>query len=141
MRWELVSKNGCDLVTVPRIVSREVVPLDIAQARVLVNHVRGHRLEVLLTMAVVTGMRRGELLALRWSNIDFDRHHLLVLHSVNFIAKHGYVEDKPKTKAGSVFAISLLAFLLVGVRGLEHLTAPFWMAQTPAIMASQGLSY
>jgi integrase len=111
VRWELVSRNVCDLVTVPRIVSREVVPLDIAQARRLVNHVRGHRLEVLLTMAVVTGMRRGELLALRWSNIDFDRRHLLVLHSVDFIAKYGYVEDKPKTAAGRR-VISLPDFLL-----------------------------
>lgn len=111
VRWGLVPRNVCDLVTAPRIVSREVVPLTIEQARVLMNHVKGHRLEMLLAMAVVTGMRRGELLALRWANINFDRSQLLVLHSVDFIAGHGYVEGKPKTAAGKR-AVSLPVFLL-----------------------------
>ncbi|BCL82763.1 site-specific integrase [Ktedonobacteria bacterium brp13] len=62
-------------------------------------------------MAVVTGMRRGELLALRWSNIDFDRRRLQVLHSVDFIAGYGYVEGKPKTAAGKRM-ISLPEFLI-----------------------------
>ncbi len=111
VRWGMVSRNVCDLVTPPRIVSREVVPLSVEQARILMKHVRGHRLEVLLAVAVVTGMRRGELLALRWSDIDFDRSRLLVLHSVDFIAGYGYVEGKPKTAAGRR-VISLPAFLL-----------------------------
>ncbi len=111
VRWGIVSRNVCDVVDPTRIVSREAVPLSIEQARVLVRHVRGHRLEVLLTMAVVTGMRRGELLALRWSDIDFDRRRLLVLRSVDYIAGYGYVEGKPKTTAGKRL-ISLPAFLL-----------------------------
>lgn len=109
VRWGLVSRNVCDLVTPPSIVSREVVPLTEEQARLLIKHVRGHHLEVLLATAVVTGMRRGELLALRWSDIDFARSRLLVLHSVNFI--EGYVEGKPKTAAGKR-VISLPEFLL-----------------------------
>ncbi|HYK87006.1 MAG TPA: tyrosine-type recombinase/integrase [Ktedonobacteraceae bacterium] len=111
VRWGMVPRNVCDLVDPPRVVSREVVPLSVEQARQLVKHVRGHRLEVLLTMAVVTGMRRGELLALRWSDIDFNRSRLLVLHSVDFIAKHGYVQGEPKTAAGKR-VVSLPAFLV-----------------------------
>lgn len=111
VRWGLVSRNVCDLVTPPSIVSREVVPLTEEQARLLIKHVRGHHLEVLLATAVVTGMRRGELLALRWSDIDFARSRLLVLHSVNFIEGYGYVKGKPKTAAGKR-VISLPEFLL-----------------------------
>jgi integrase len=95
----------------PRVVSREVVPLDIEQARMLLESVREHRLEVLLTMAVVTGMRRGELLALTWSNIDFERHSLQVVHTVDYIPKYGYVQTEPKTKAGKRL-IRLPAFLM-----------------------------
>ncbi len=119
VRWGLVSRNVCDLVTPPSIVSREVVPLTEEQARLLIKHVRGHHLEVLLAMAVVTGMRRGELLALRWSDIDFARSRLLVLHSVNFIEGYGYVEGKPKTAAGKR-VISLPEFLLDMLK--EHRT-------------------
>lgn len=117
VRWGMVSRNVCDLVTPPRIVSREVVPLSVEQACTLIYHVRGHRLEVLLATAVVTGMRRGELLALRWSDIDFSHRRLLVLHSVNFMAHYGYVEGKPKTAAGKR-VVSLPAFLLDMLR--EH---------------------
>lgn len=111
VRWGMVSRNVCDLVTPPRIVSREVTPLSVDQARKLMKHIRGHRLEVLLTLAMVTGMRRGELLALRWSDIDFERGRLLVLHSVDFMAGYGYVEGKPKTRAGKR-VIDLPAFLI-----------------------------
>ncbi|GCE48496.1 integrase [Thermosporothrix hazakensis] len=110
LRWGLVSRNVCEVVDPPTIVSREAVPLSVEQARILVKHVRGHRLEVLLAMAVVTGMRRGELLALRWSDIDFERCRLLVSHSVDYIAGYGYVVGKPKTAAGKRW-VSLPAFL------------------------------
>lgn len=127
MRWGLVPRNVCDLVTAPRIVSREVGPLTIEQARILMNHVRGHRLEVLLAVAGVTGMRRSELLALRRADIDFKRSRLVVLHSVDFVAGYGYVEGKPKTAAGRR-AVSLPAFLLEMLQGhraqqLEHKSA------------------
>jgi len=111
VRWGMISRNVCDLVTAPRIVSREAVLLSVEQARTLMRYMRGHRLEILLTMAVVTGMRRGELLALRWADIDFERGSLRVLHSVSLIAKYGYVEGKPKTAAGKR-TISLPAFFI-----------------------------
>ncbi len=111
VRWGYVSRNVCDLVKPPRVVSREVVPLSLEQAQTFLTGARENRLEMLLTMAVVTGMRRGELLALRWSNIDFERRTLVVLHTVDYIPKHGYVEDEPKTKAGKRL-ISLPSFLI-----------------------------
>ncbi|MDQ6659497.1 MAG: site-specific integrase, partial [Chloroflexota bacterium] len=109
--WNYVSVNVCDLVKPPRIVSREGVPLTLEQAHTLLECAREHRLELLLTMAVVTGMRRGELLALRWSNIDVEHQTLLVLHTVDYIPKYGYVETEPKTAAGKRL-ISLPSFLL-----------------------------
>ncbi len=111
VRWNYVARNVCDLVTPPSIVSREATLLTLEQAQTLLSSVREHRLEVLLTMAVVTGMRRGELLALRWSNVDFERQTLLVLHTVDYIPKYGYVETEPKTKTGKR-RISLPSFLI-----------------------------
>src|SRR5579864_8176672 len=99
VRWSYISRNVCDLVEPPRVVSREPTPLTLEQAQAFLESVRENRLEVLLTVAVVTGMRRGELVALRWSNIDFSRKTLLVLHTVDYIPTYGYVETEPKTKA------------------------------------------
>jgi integrase len=100
VRWNLVSRNVCDLVSPPRIVKRQMKPLTLDQAHKLLEAAKGHRFEVLLMLAVVTGMRRGELLALRWSEIDLDRHILLVSRTVDYIAHHGYVETEPKTHSG-----------------------------------------
>ncbi len=110
VRLGMVSRNVCDVVDPPVIVSREAVPLTKEQARQLVKYVHGDRLEVLLAMAIVTGMRRGELLALHWSDIDFEHHRLLVLHSVDYIAGYGYVVGQPKTAAGKRW-VSFPSFL------------------------------
>jgi len=62
-------------------------------------------------MAIVTGMRRGELLALKWSAIDLKRGIAVVLATVDYIPHFGYVETEPKTKAGKR-PISLPPFLI-----------------------------
>ncbi len=100
VKWNYVSRNICDLVSPPRMVRSEIRPLTLEQAHKLLEVVRGDRLEVLLTLALTTGMRRGELLALRWSDIDFKSGSLNVHRTVDFLAKYGYIETEPKTAAG-----------------------------------------
>jgi integrase len=98
VKWNLVSRNVCDLVSPPKVVRPEIQPLTMAQVSQLLQVAQGHRLETLLTVAITTGMRRGELLALRWSDIDFNLQTLQVRHTVDYIAHYGYVETEPKTE-------------------------------------------
>ncbi len=100
VRWNYVSRNVCDLLDSPRVVSREGTPLTLEQARKLLEGIRGHRLEAVLMMAIITGMRKGEIIALRWSDVDLERRVLCVLHTVDYISGYGYVENEPKTQAG-----------------------------------------
>lgn len=111
VKWGYLSRNVCDLVTRPRVPKHEIAPLTLEQAQRFRQHIQGHRLEVLIMTAVVTGMRRGELLSLRWSDIDFKRGVLQVLHTVDRFAGYGYVEGEPKSAAGSR-SIRLPGFLL-----------------------------
>jgi len=98
--WNLVSRNVCDVVSPPRLVKRKNQSLTMEQAHGLLEGVRGHRLEMLLTLALTTGMRRGELLALRWADVDLERKMVKVHRTVDYIPKYGYVENEPKTAAG-----------------------------------------
>lgn len=50
-------------------------------------------------LAVTTGMRRGELLALRWSWVDMKNRSLYVRSTVDRIPGSGYVESEPKTSS------------------------------------------
>lgn len=82
------------------MVKSEKQSLTMEQVHKLLESVRGQRLEMLLTLALTTGMRRGEMLALRWTDVDLERQTVKVHRTVDYIPKHGYVETGPKTAAG-----------------------------------------
>jgi integrase len=71
VRWELVSRNVAKLVDKPRIERKPINPLTPDEARGFLAAVRGHRLEALFSVALALGLRQGEALGLRWSDVDF----------------------------------------------------------------------
>ncbi len=79
---------------------KEIHPLTREQAHALLEAARGHRLETMLTLALTTGMRRGEILALRWSDISFEEKRLFVRRTVDRLSGHSFVESEPKTQKG-----------------------------------------
>lgn len=98
--WELVGRNVAKRVMLPGIERYEAQTLTVEQAKKLVEVAQGSRLEALLLVALTTGMRRGELLALRWSDIDFEKGIVHVRRTMNHITGLGYYEGEPKTKTG-----------------------------------------
>ena len=100
VRWKRLTINVCETVKLPRHTQREVQPLDQEQARRLLDAARGSRLDCILIVALTTGMRLGEILALRWSDIDLEVRVLQVRHTVDYIKGHGWVETEPKTEHG-----------------------------------------
>ena len=100
VKWNLIARNVCDLVTPPVPQQHEVQPLTPEQAQRLLQVAREHKLETLLTVAIATGMRRGELLGLHWQDVDFNEGCLYVRRTVGRIGKFGVVLSEPKTKQG-----------------------------------------
>ena len=70
MRLGVLFKNPARQVKPPRPPSREIKILDKNEITTLLNAAKGVGLYVPILVAVTTGVRRGELLALRWSDID-----------------------------------------------------------------------
>lgn len=97
VKWNILSRNVCDAVSPPRVARKEKTVLSADQARTLLKQMEQHRLRALFTLAIVTGMREGELLALRWHDIDISGCSLQVKRSVRHIKGYGYVESEPKT--------------------------------------------
>ena len=98
VRWKRLSVNVCEHVKLPRVSRRDIKPLDQDQARRLLAVAKGGPLESLLTLALVTGMRLGEILALHWNDISSEEKTLQVLHTVDYIQGYGFVESEPKTE-------------------------------------------
>lgn len=100
VRWNLVARNVCDMVTPHRVVTKEIQPLSIEQAHILLEAAKEHQLETLLIVILATGMRHGEVRGLRWQDIHFEEQYLSIRRTVGYIARYGYIEKEPKTAKG-----------------------------------------
>jgi integrase len=81
-RQGLVASNPALLVRRPRMDERNVAVWAVEQVARFREHIRGHQLESLFVLALDTGMRKGELLALDWSQIDAGGESVQVTHSL-----------------------------------------------------------
>ena len=103
-------RNVCNVVSLPRVEKIETHALTLDQVRQLLEAAKGHRVEALFVLALVTGMRRGEILGLKWSDINFTEGVIHVQRSLVDV-KGGVVESKPKTARG-YRAIVLPSFVI-----------------------------
>src|SRR5262249_14444307 len=85
------------------------------QARELLQRLRGHPLYTLASLALATGMRRNEMLALRWRDVDLDAGKLTIEQSLEQTPAHGNRVKAPKTRRGRR-TISLPATIVTEVR-------------------------
>ncbi len=96
--WELLGRNVLESVKVPKQVKPEVAYWTADEVTRFLAYAQSHRLYGLFYTAVVTGMRRGELVALRWKDIDFVKNRIHV--RLNAVDIQGLVHvGEPKMKA------------------------------------------
>jgi integrase len=96
-RQDLVTRNVAALADHPRLQRQEMHALTREQAHQLLAAAAGHCLEALYVLAVTTGMRQGELLGLRWTDIDLQDGWLCVRQALQYQPGKGYVFVEPKT--------------------------------------------
>jgi integrase len=97
--WGVVQQNVASLVSPPRVASTEIEIIREDDIRVVLQKLRGRSMYMIATLGLATGMRRGELLALRWQDVDLDGGKLRVEQSVEQ-TKAGLRYKSPKTKHG-----------------------------------------
>jgi integrase len=96
---ELTVRNAAAVVKPPPIERDEVKILRADEIAATLAALRGHPLETVAIVALLTGMRRGELLALAWEHVDLGKASLRVERSLS--KGGGKISIKsPKTKAG-----------------------------------------
>lgn len=101
LRLGLVQRNVVDLVKAPRMRRVEMRVLSLEQVKTLLAVAQGDRFEALYTLAVTTGMRRGELLALRWHDVDLSGgasgQAALQVRATLEKTKGGFIYSEPKS--------------------------------------------
>ena len=82
VKWRLVARNVAEAVEPPRVECREMTALDETETARLLEAAQGTRMYAPIMFAVRTGVRRGELLALRWSDLDLDNGTVCIQRSL-----------------------------------------------------------
>ena len=97
VRWNLIVRNPCDGATPPKARRSEMKVLSSEQVSAFLDGTRGHPAHALYVLAVTTGMRQGELLGLRWEDVNLDGGRLAVRQALQRQNGAGLVFIEPKT--------------------------------------------
>ena len=99
VKWDLVPRNVAEDALAPKSRRPKVTIWTPEQLGAFVAHVRGDRFFALWLLVVTTGLRRGELAGLRWSDVDLVHETLSPTTPRVVVAGHAH-ESEPKTTSG-----------------------------------------
>lgn len=97
VRWQVIAWNPVSAVDPPSVETSEVHPFSVDEARRFVAAVSGDRLEARWLLAVVVGMRQGEVLGLSWEDVDLDQGTARVRQALQYRSGSGLQLVPPKT--------------------------------------------
>jgi integrase len=100
VEWGLIARNVADAARLPRTTQTEMRIWDEEEITRFLEAARETPYYALFYTALFTGMRRSELLALRWHDIDFILSRIYVNRSIHQIKDNSYVFRSPKTAKG-----------------------------------------
>jgi integrase len=99
VRWQLLGRNPAAEASPPRLTRRRLDVWTAPQVSQFLEVVAEHRCGPLFRLAVTTGMRRGELLGLRWPHVDLARGRLDVVAATVMVRGRPQTSE-PKTTSG-----------------------------------------
>lgn len=105
VKWKKLAYNPVQHVKLPKVSKPEIPVLTTEEIDRLLKYARETTLYALFRMALLLGMRMGELLGLKWSDIDFEGATLRIERTVSYIKdpeteRCHFLVGPPKTRAG-----------------------------------------
>lgn len=110
-KWSLVVENPVLDATPPKIEKKELKLWNKEETTRFLDYITGKENEAFYLLAIFTGMRRGELLGLKWADIDFKSRKIRVQRSLTRVTGKGLVLKGVKSKS-SRRTISIPAFVV-----------------------------
>jgi integrase len=108
VKWGLLKRNPCDAVDPPRVEKREMMTFDTAQTADALGEMRRTRFLIAYLLAAICGLRRGEIAALRWKNVDLDAGVLKIVQTTRQIGKAVTYKPVKNTKGRPVALSGLM---------------------------------
>ena len=136
IKWRLLSFNPADGASPPKKAYKETAILDERQAMALIEAAEGTRYHMPIMLAVTTGMRRGEILGLRWDDVDLDAGFVTVRQTLARVGKE--LKFKPPKTANGRRRVDLPEFVVEALKAHRKLNLEERMAMGEAY-ANDGL--
>jgi integrase len=105
VKWELLIRNPVDAASPPKANRGKMNTYDLDQTAELIEAMRPTRMLVPTLLAVLCGMRRGEIAAMRWKNVDLTTGHIAILESAEQVGSKVRYKT-PKSGKGRTLALS-----------------------------------
>lgn len=97
--WGLISRNPAAVVEAPRVEREEMRVWSAAQSRTFLEHVAADPLRAMWLLLLLTGLRRGEALGLRWGDFDPTAQTLSIQRAL-VVVGYDVQLSQPKTSKG-----------------------------------------
>jgi integrase len=105
VRWQVLARNPADAVKPPKVERQQMSVLDTDATAELMEAARETALFIPILLGVRCGLRRGEVVALRWRNVDLERGQISVVASAEQ-TERGVREKEPKNGKGRIIVLS-----------------------------------
>lgn len=109
----MIDRNPADAATIPKVKNYKATVYDEDEVRELLKYVKDTKIEVPVVLGAGLGLRRGEVLGLRWSAINFDTKEMIIDTSLVYVDKE-FIFKEPKSDSGErtlIMPDSLIAIL------------------------------
>lgn len=116
VKWGYISANPAARADLPSLKNRKAAYLDEPDARRLLEllHDEPIRWRTMITFDLLSGLRRGELLGLRWGDIDTEAQTIMINQTSNYLPNRGVYIDTPKSSTSNrPLRLSQSAFTLL----------------------------
>lgn len=94
--WQMIPRNVADAVQLPKAKKVEIDYLQKDQVTKFISKIKGSEHYPVIAAAIMTGMRQGEILGLRWQDVDLDLGVIHVRQQVQYLPGRGFFFKEPK---------------------------------------------
>jgi integrase len=122
VRWKMLAEDPCVGVDLPPLKRQEMDALSVEECRRFLAIARESKWFVLFALVLTTGMRPSEYLALKWSDIDWQRGTSSVSRTLQISASGYHFDDTKRKRSRRI--VKLQAFVLQALENLSRLQSP-----------------
>ena len=117
VRWRMLAEDSCTGVDLPRVKQKEMDALNVEECRQFLAVAAESKWYALLALTLTTGMRPSEYLALKWSDIDWQRGTASVSRTIQVSGASWAFDDTKRKRSRRI--VKLQNFVLEALRGLQ----------------------